>query len=83
MRKSIRQWPVCEDEPWEVETRKPRKKRIRKPTLSSVAKQAARAGIEVAKYEVDAATGKIVVIVGEPATTIPAENAGIDASEWN
>jgi hypothetical protein len=37
----------------------------RKPTLVSVAKQAAKAGIEVARYEI-APDGKIAVIVGKP-----------------
>ncbi|HTA99375.1 MAG TPA: hypothetical protein VK804_02780 [Bradyrhizobium sp.] len=41
------------------------RKRKRKPSLVSVAKQVAKAGIEVARYEVDPDTGKISVIVGQ------------------
>jgi len=36
----------------------------RKPTLLSVAKQARKAGIEVARYEIDP-SGKIVVVTGK------------------
>ncbi len=39
----------------------PAKRRARRPTLASVAKQASKAGIEVARYEVE--PDKIVVIV--------------------
>ncbi len=38
-----------------------RKRRARKPTLASVAKQASKAGVEVARYEVEP-DGKISVI---------------------
>ncbi|WP_156928884.1 hypothetical protein [Bradyrhizobium sp. th.b2] len=50
-------------EPWEVKTRKRRRCNCRKPTLASVAKQAANAGIEVARYEVDG-DGKIIIVTG-------------------
>jgi hypothetical protein len=40
------------------------KRRARRPTLASVAKQATKAGIEVASYEVK--PGKIVVVTGKP-----------------
>jgi hypothetical protein len=43
----------------------PKRKRKRKPTLASVAKQAAKAGIEVARYEV-APDGKIIIVPGKP-----------------
>jgi hypothetical protein len=47
-------------------TAKPeRERRERKPTLASVAKQAIKAGIEVARYEVE--PDKIVIVVGKPA----------------
>lgn len=61
----------------------PKRKRIHKPTLASVAKQAIKAGLEVARYDIDPATGKISIIPGkpEPATTITIPQ--IDASEWN
>jgi len=39
----------------------------RKPTLLSVAKQARKAGIEVARYEIE--NGKIIVVVGKPHDT--------------
>jgi hypothetical protein len=40
-------------------------RRKRKPSLVSVAKQAAKAGLEVARYEVDP-DGKITVVTGKP-----------------
>jgi hypothetical protein len=46
-----------------VARQEPARKRQRKPTLASVAKQAAKAGIEVARYEVDA-DGKISIVTG-------------------
>jgi hypothetical protein len=46
-------------------TAKPRRKRrSRHPTLSSVARQVAKAGIEVARYEVE--DGRITVVTGKP-----------------
>lgn len=48
-------------EPWDVPTRKRRKRKS--PSLVSVAKQAAKAGIEVARYEVEP-DGKINIITG-------------------
>jgi hypothetical protein len=42
-----------------------RKRRTRKPTLASVARQANKAGVEVARYEVEP-DGKISVIPGQP-----------------
>ena len=38
--------------------------RLRKPTLASVAKQASKAGIEVARYEVK--PDSVVVVTGKP-----------------
>jgi hypothetical protein len=49
--------------PPEIPTEPPRR-RQRKPTLASVAKQANKAGIPVARYEVE--DGKISIIVGQP-----------------
>ncbi len=50
----------------------------RKPTLASVAKQASKAGIEVARYEVEP-DGKIIVVTGKPEI----DNApDADVSEW-
>jgi hypothetical protein len=40
----------------------------RKPTLVSIAKQAAKAGIEVARYEIDP-DGKIIIVTGKPEAT--------------
>jgi hypothetical protein len=49
-------------------TRRPRKARgARKPTLVSVKKQAAKAGIEVARYEVT--SDRIIVVPGKPKAT--------------
>ena len=66
-----------------AEPAKAKRKRIHKPTLASVAKQALKAGLEVARYDIDPATGKISIIPGkpEPATTMTVPQ--IDASEWN
>ncbi len=41
-------------------------KRERKTTFASVAKQAAKLGIEVARFEVDPNSGKIVIVPGKP-----------------
>jgi hypothetical protein len=49
---------------------KPKRQRKRKPTLASVAKQAEKAGLEVARYEVDP-DGKISVVTGKPDITTP------------
>jgi hypothetical protein len=49
---------------------KPKRQRKRKPTLVSVAKQAEKAGLEVARYEVDP-DGKISVVTGKPDITTP------------
>jgi len=47
-----------------VARQEPARRRQRKPTLAGVAKQAAKAGIEVARYEVDA-DGKIIIVPGK------------------
>jgi hypothetical protein len=52
-------------------------KRRRRPTLVTVAKQAERAGIAVARYEVDA-DGKITIISGQPEATPNPES-----NEWD
>jgi len=55
----------------ELPLRKPvTKQRKLKPTLVSVAKQAEKAGLEVARYEVDP-DGKISVVTGKPDITTP------------
>jgi hypothetical protein len=41
------------------------KRRARRPTLASVAKQASKAGVVVARYEVEP-DGKITIIPGQP-----------------
>ena len=41
-----------------------KRRRRRKPSLISVAKQAAKAGLEVARYEVDP-DGKIIIVTGK------------------
>ena len=48
----------------------------RKPTLLSVAKQAKKAGIEVARYEVEP-SGKIIVI------TSKGESVGVEPNPWD
>jgi hypothetical protein len=64
----------------DAEPVKPVQRRRRKPTLAHVVKQAVKAGIEVAGYEVR--DGSIKVITGKPseATTIEAEPL---ANEWD
>ena len=54
----------------------PSKKRKRRPTLASVARQVTKAAIEVARYEIDA-DGKIAVVPGKP------EIAPNDRNEWD
>jgi hypothetical protein len=56
--------------------RTPKRIRNRKPTLASVAKQAAKVGIDVARYEVDP-NGKIIIITGK---SVAAEMTGTDAN---
>ena len=72
-------WATYDPSPLFVR-RTPKRVRNRKPTLASVAKQAAKAGIDVARYEVDA-DGKIIVITGKSGMT---KSAGteIDGDEW-
>jgi hypothetical protein len=70
---------VLDDAPRPTRTRK------RKPTLAGVARQAARVGIEVARYEVRP-DGSIAVVTGKPAASdIDSNNntAIPDRSEWN
>jgi hypothetical protein len=43
----------------------PKRQRKRKPAFVSVVRQAAKAGLEVARYDVDP-DGKISVVVGKP-----------------
>jgi hypothetical protein len=56
--------------------RTPKRVRNCKPTLASVARQAAKAGIEVARYEVEV-NGKIIVITGRVA---PEMTSGTDVN---
>jgi hypothetical protein len=64
-------------EPWDQPTRKRRKKHA--PTLASVAKQAAKAGIEVARYEVNP-DGRINIVTGKPEEIISGQP---EMNEWN
>jgi hypothetical protein len=48
----------------------------RKPTLLSIAKQAQKAGIEVARYEVEPG-GKIIVITSKD------ESVGVERNPWD
>jgi hypothetical protein len=59
------------------------RKRKRKPSLVSVAKQVAKAGIEVARYEVDPDTGKISVVIGKADDAPTIDITKTNASEWN
>ena len=53
----------------------------RKPTLAGVAKQASKAGIEVARYEVKP-DGTVVVVTGAPAGDInPWDEVLVDAAD--
>jgi hypothetical protein len=72
-------WATYDPSPLLVR-RTPKRVRNRKPTLASVAKQAAKAGIEVARYEVDV-NGKIIVITGKSEMTNSA-GTEINADEW-
>jgi hypothetical protein len=45
-------------------------RKLRKPTLASVAKQASKAGIEVSRYEVKP-DGTVVAVVGKPESATP------------
>jgi hypothetical protein len=68
-----RQYEALKD----ANTAKPtRQRRERKPTLASVAKQASKAGIEVARYEVE--SGKITIVTGKPG-----EANGGTVNEWD
>ena len=75
-------WVTYDPSPLYVR-RTPKRVRSRKPTLASVAKQAAKAGIEVARYEVDA-NGKIIVVTGKSVAPEMTNSAGteINADEW-
>jgi hypothetical protein len=76
------QWQASHPEPDPDEVKGPnaakpeRKRRERKPTLASVAKQASKAGVVVARYEVE--PGKITVVTGKPG-----EANGGTVNEWD
>jgi hypothetical protein len=75
--------PWATFEPSPLVRRNPKRVRNRKPTLASVAKQAAKAGIHVARYEVDT-HGKIIVITGTSVASVMTNSTGTDinADEW-
>ncbi len=57
--------------PWKVATKRTRRERKpRRLTLASVAKQASKAAIEVARYEIKA-DGSVVVVTGAPEPAAP------------
>jgi hypothetical protein len=63
-----------------------RRTRSRKPTVTSVVRQAAKAGLAVARVEVDPTSGKIAVVTGKPTvgSDINTNNTTpLDRSEWN
>jgi hypothetical protein len=55
------------------------RRRKRRPTLATIARQAARAGLEVSKYEVDPDTGKITIVPGKPEIA----PAATERNEWD
>ena len=57
-------------------------RRKRGPTLAAVARQASRAGIEVARYEVRP-DGTIAAVVGKPVVGTDDTTSPVDRSEWN
>lgn len=59
-----------------------RVRRIRRPTIRTVALAAKRAGLEVAAIE-QRPDGTIVVIPGTPVQVSQGDDFPIDASEWN
>ena len=62
---------------------KPTRQRARKrPSLATVAKQATKAGIEVARYEVDA-NGKIAVVTGKPTPANQIDDLDRELAEWD
>ena len=76
---------VTDDGVEDVKPVKPAKRtRKRKPTLAGVARQAAKAGIPVAGYEVRS-DGSIKIITGKPVRRQidMDDTTPIDRSEWN
>ncbi|WP_298102471.1 hypothetical protein [Bradyrhizobium sp.] len=71
--------PPEEYDPFFAKMRKPKRRRSRKPTLKSVAKQAASAGITVDHYEVGP-DGRIIIV---PANATLAQNLKTDGHNNN
>jgi hypothetical protein len=67
-------------EPDEIKTQRRRKRKPRKPTLTSIAKEAAKAHINVARYEIGA-DGRIVIVTSHAndAPSLP----NWRANEWD
>jgi hypothetical protein len=60
-----------------------RKRRVRKPTLANVLREAKRAGVRVASFEV-APDGRITVVPGQPNAVLDvADNVPGDANPWD
>jgi hypothetical protein len=74
-------WATYDPSPRQWVRRHPKRTRNRKPTLASVAKQAAKAGIAVARYEIDA-NGKITIVTGKPDIVLDTETC-TDLDKWN
>lgn len=72
--------PPEETEPWDFKPRKRRQQRIRKPTLRSLSKQAAKAGIAVAAFEVHS-DGKISIVLGKSVPGVTTDDGYAD--EWD
>jgi hypothetical protein len=63
-------------------TKTPTRTRKRKPTLASVARQAAKAGIPVARYD-HRPDGTISVIPGKPSEATNNNNDSNNSNEWD
>jgi len=74
---------VALDSGEDAEPIEPIKRRKRKPTLTSVARQAAKARVAVAAYDVRP-DGTIRVVIGKPgAVSVDLDDTIPDRSEWN
>jgi hypothetical protein len=60
----------------------PPRTRKRKPSLAGVARQAAKAGVEVSRYDVRP-DGTISVVPGKPTETTTDNNNDKDDNEWD
>ena len=61
---------------------KPTRPRKRKPTLAGVARQAAKAGVEVARYDFRP-DGTISIVTGKPVGEIDMDDTASPDPKWN